>query len=70
MALPIGTARRDPRERTKVGAYLTDEKRLVRVLEVDHSGAIGENVLTDELVEITSIDLMQRWRPITPSAEP
>lgn len=59
---------RDPRVLAPVDAYMTDEKRLVRILEVDHSGAIGEDVVSDALVEISPIELLQRWRRVRPAA--
>jgi hypothetical protein len=59
---------RDPRIRAPVGAYLTDGKQLVQVLEVDAFGAMCEDVRGDGLVTIRPTDLMQRWRRVTPEA--
>lgn len=58
---------RDPTVLAPIGAYMTDEARLIEVLEADSSGALGEDLLTHALVEIGVIDLLQRWRIVRPA---
>jgi hypothetical protein len=52
---------RDPRTIAPVRSYWSDGKRLIEIVEVDHSGAIGVDLLTDVLVEISPLDLIQKW---------
>lgn len=47
------------------GMYFTDGHRLIYVLEVDHSGAIGEDARSGLLVEI-SLARMRSWRRVLP----
>jgi hypothetical protein len=60
---------RDPRQRTHVGAYLTDGVRLVWVIDVNAYHAVCEDVKTEALVEIDAVSLIQRWRPVKPLEE-
>ena len=39
--------RQDPTEMAPVGCYLTDGHRLAQVLEVNSSGALGEDLMTE-----------------------
>lgn len=59
-------ARRDPTKVTHEGAVMTDEKRLVVILEVDHSGALAQDELTGDWIAIYPIELMQKWRHVKP----
>lgn len=65
MAFPKPTAR-DPRSVTSVGSYLTDGIRLVWVLSVDARDAVTECAKTGDLITIGPIDLLQKWRTVTP----
>lgn len=67
MALHV--PQRDPRVTAPAGCYLTDGKRLVEILESDHSGALAEDQLTHEWIQIEPVDLMQRWRRVTAAVD-
>ena len=54
---------REPLVPTEI--YMTDGKRLVWILESDHAGALGEDVVTEQLVTLEKDDLAgekPRWR--------
>lgn len=57
---------RDPTLVARVGWYLTDGDTLVWILECDRSGAIGEDALTDNLLELSPQQLVA-WRRVIPT---
>ena len=61
--MPIGIRSRDPREIAPVGSYFraSDKSRMVEIIEVDWSGALGEDLVTGTLVEIDRAELLQKW---------
>lgn len=60
---------RDPRQYAPVGAHMTDGSQLLEIVESDWSGALGENVVTDRLVELERIELIQQWRRVRPAKD-
>jgi hypothetical protein len=65
MTYLMGSRSRDPRDLTSVGFYMTDGDVLVWIISVDYDGALGEDARSpDDLIQITPIDLLQRWRRV------
>jgi hypothetical protein len=65
---PDRPAQADPRQSAPVGAYLTDGKALLVVLESDWQGVLCENVATEFNVDIERVELAQGWRRVRPAA--
>jgi len=65
---PDRPAHTDPRQSAPVGAYLTDGRALLVVLESDYPGVLCENVATGFNVNVKRVDLMQQWRRVRPAA--
>ncbi len=63
----VGGRPRDPRQLAPVGAYMTDGRVLVEIVESDYSGVLASNVLTGCLVELERIELTQHWRRVRPA---
>jgi hypothetical protein len=70
MAYLVGGRSRDPRDLAPVGAYMTDGDVLVQIIDSDAVAALAEDVCTQALIPIGVVDLMQRWRRVTPAAQP
>jgi len=59
---------RDPRQLAPVGAYMTDGRALLWILESEATYVLGEDVCSAMLVQLEPVDLMQHWRRVRPAA--
>lgn len=64
----VGGRPRDPRQLAPVGAYMTDGRVLVEIVESGYAGATARNVVTGYLVELERIELTQYWWRVRPAA--
>lgn len=67
VAFVMGARGWDPRDLAPIDTYLTDGDVLLQIVEVNWSGAVGENVCDGQMISIARDELRERWRRVTPA---